>query len=599
MKIKKNSKRPVKASKHMKLGRKIMASTGKNIPYDLVSMAAILRDWADMPRDAYASDEHKLLADIADTLYNVGKESAKTFQKKYAELYKQYGEAYFDQVLDDMAALDSQVSSKNIEELVEDYEDRLDSGIGAATKIRASRASRVMAAKRSIHFLVTVTDTDEIIDVLEDQDKAIEVAQKYTQKYGDSATVEKEWIGSDGEVYDSTVCFQTDGNFNSSTKIAKRRAVRASSWGIDDPRSDYLESKHFRKVVFNGRGQYDRGYTKAYPVAGHRIGHISVNPRDEYAVDVDIMDTNYVDHRIDIPSGIPTNLSPENYENDLASIEDFLYNYDLNEYGYARASTKITKRPIKASRPIMAGAGAGYNIEWSLNSITSVQSFTPISTEVDQYGDVVVDAECDIDADITINAANSYYDGASDLDLDTTAKISRIAIEIYVGDDESADDVIANLPYMNAQELDSILYSMGATTGGDHHSGEWKSSLGGGWIHSTFNGVLADADDPHSVSEGMDGWTITLTDKEVIDYIDQVVTGEDTYTGYALYDQDGEYIDKFENLMDAQNKAEELIASGEYESIECVREDTKIYFDGTSEEVYNETEFVIDEPADI
>ena len=51
--------------------------------------------------------------------------------------------------------------------------------------------------------------------------------------------------------------------------------------------------------------------------------------------------------------------------------------------------------------------------------------------------------------------------------------------------------------------------------------------------------------------------------------------------------------------MDAQNKAEELIASGDYESIECVREETKIYFDGTSEEVYNETEFVIDEPADI
>lgn len=471
------SGRAVKASKHMKLGRKIMASTGKKIPYDLVSMAAIIRDYASIPRDAYASDEHMLLTDIADTLYNVGRSAAKTFKDEYAELYKQYGEAYFDKVLDDMSALDSQVSSKNIEELVEDYEGRLNSGIGAATKIRSSRASRVMAAKRSIHFLVTVTDTDEIIDVLEDQDEAIEVAQKYTQKYGDSATVEKEWIGSDGEVYDSTVCFQTDDNFNSSTKIAKR--------------------------------------------------------------------------------------------------------------------------PIKASRPIMAGAGAGYNIEWSLNRITSVHSFTPISTEVDQYGDVIVDAECDIDADITINAANSYYEGASDLDLDTTAKISRIAIEIYVGDDESADDVIANLPYMNAQELDSILYSMGATTGGDHHSGEWKSSLGGGWIHSTFNGVIADADDPHSVIDGFDGWTVTLTDKEVINYIDMVVTGEDTYTGYALYDQDGEYIDKFENLMDAQNKAEELIASGEYESIECVREDTKIYFDGTSEEVYNETEFVIDEPADI
>ena len=382
----------VRASRN---GRKIMASADRKIPYDLVSMAAILRDWADMSRDAYASDEHKLLADIADTLYNVGKESAKTFQKKYAELYKQYGEAYFDQVLDDMSALDSQVSSKNIEELVEDYENRLDSGIGAATKIRASRQSR-----------------------------------------------------------------------------------------------------------------------------------------------------------------------------------------------------KTAKRSVTASRPIMAGPGAGYTVEWNLDSVDSVKFIKPISTEVNEYGEVCVDAECDIEIGLTINAASSYYEGADSLDIETTATISRIYLEIPVADYETPEDVIAQIPYMGATDLDSIFYDIGAL-------GAWKSNLGGGYIHSTFNGVLADADDPHSVSDGMEGWTVTLTDKEVIDYIDQVVTGEDTYTGYALYDQDGEYIDKFENLMDAQNKAEELIASGDYESIECVREETKIYFDGTSEEVYNETEFVIDEPADI
>ena len=97
----------------------------------------------------------------------------------------------------------------------------------------------VMAA-RKINFLITVTDTDEIIDVLDDQDGAIEVARQYTQKWGDSTTVEKQYIGSDGETFDSVVVYQTDAD---AYARGKRPVKAASEFGSESLRhmNDYDE----------------------------------------------------------------------------------------------------------------------------------------------------------------------------------------------------------------------------------------------------------------------------------------------------------------------------------------------------------------------
>ena len=114
----------------------INATTGSQIPYTLVSMAAILRDYADMS-DWYKNDLHEKLTDIADSLYNVGI-APDEFKTEYKELYDQYGKAYFDKVLDDMDALDGQLTSDaKVQELADDYADRLD-GVTASTKVSAS-----------------------------------------------------------------------------------------------------------------------------------------------------------------------------------------------------------------------------------------------------------------------------------------------------------------------------------------------------------------------------------------------------------------------------------------------------------------------------
>ena len=92
------------------------------IDYTWVSMGAILRDYI---RVMYKNKEHQMLCDIADSIYGPNIDP-KDFKPEYKELYDQYGEAYFDKVIDDMAAIDSQVTDdRKARELQADYYDRI------------------------------------------------------------------------------------------------------------------------------------------------------------------------------------------------------------------------------------------------------------------------------------------------------------------------------------------------------------------------------------------------------------------------------------------------------------------------------------------
>lgn len=91
------------------------------ITFDLVSMAAVLRDYIS---PAYINQDHKNLTDIADYLYNVGG-PVDSLLPEYKELYDKYSKTFFDKVLADMSAIDSQVyNDSKVQELISDYNDR-------------------------------------------------------------------------------------------------------------------------------------------------------------------------------------------------------------------------------------------------------------------------------------------------------------------------------------------------------------------------------------------------------------------------------------------------------------------------------------------
>ena len=111
-----------------------------NTPYQLVSMATILRDYLAPEDQDYRDDEHEKLSDIADSLY-AAVVTPDQFTDEYKSLYEKYGTEYWDKVLEDMSAIDSQLTSDiKVEELYADYEDRLKSSmsIHSAKKIKAS-----------------------------------------------------------------------------------------------------------------------------------------------------------------------------------------------------------------------------------------------------------------------------------------------------------------------------------------------------------------------------------------------------------------------------------------------------------------------------
>ena len=139
-----NYRKAIKASR-----RVIKASKGNKIPYELVSMLVILRDWADVS-DAYINDEHKLLVDIADGLYNLPgfayNSAVDSLQKDYKEIYEKYGKQYFNKVLKDASAIDSQVNRNNVQDLVDEYNEK---GLAFESQINASISNNYKAIKAS------------------------------------------------------------------------------------------------------------------------------------------------------------------------------------------------------------------------------------------------------------------------------------------------------------------------------------------------------------------------------------------------------------------------------------------------------------------
>lgn len=92
------------------------------IPYDAVSVATMLRDYIS---PEYVSDEHKRLCDIADSLYNLPIPVDKWNDNpefNYKALYYEYGEEYWHKVLQDMGAIDSQLDTYNVDDLIDDYQ---------------------------------------------------------------------------------------------------------------------------------------------------------------------------------------------------------------------------------------------------------------------------------------------------------------------------------------------------------------------------------------------------------------------------------------------------------------------------------------------
>ena len=70
-------------------------------------MAAILRDVATPGEDYnYVNKEHRLMADVADSLYNNPFIKPESYKPEYREIYNKYGEAFWKNTVKEMGRID-------------------------------------------------------------------------------------------------------------------------------------------------------------------------------------------------------------------------------------------------------------------------------------------------------------------------------------------------------------------------------------------------------------------------------------------------------------------------------------------------------------
>lgn len=236
------------------------------------------------------------------------------------------------------------------------------------------------------------------------------------------------------------------------------------------------------------------------------------------------------------------------YQNDF-------YEMQINYFGDTVTSS-TNRKAVKASRrAIMAGPGAGYTIKWNLESIKSINSFNVTNvSEPDQYGLITAEADCDVDITVEIVEAYSYYYGIDSPLNDVPAKMTKVKFEIdpeqwpEIGSLYDADVAFAE------ELLNNEIYDVVS-------NGEVM--YGGGWTHSTWDGTLTDYDHDDLIE-------VKVTDEEIIQYVDDAVSGE----------LDGAYdgVEESKRINSAKSSTRTPIKSSDFEFV--YDEDDEDYDDG-------------------
>jgi len=247
------------------------------------------------------------------------------------------------------------------------------------------------------------------------------------------------------------------------------------------------------------------------------------------------------------------------------------------------------------------GPGAGYSIKWSVDNIYSTnvsdvifdigkQDYSGATHE----GRLVINAniECEMKCRVTIDDASSYYYGIPH----PIEAIDAVITRIYVTDLDEADgyyvknegnsyvvygqydwrgqsetygsfnsldaayDKIISLVKTevleNVNDPDYIMDILRTMT--DHYEeNTFEFVFGGGYSHSTFDGELHDSNDCVDAE---------ILDKDIIDFIDKAVQGENYYISYRVDFIDGSF-DYFDTEEEVINGADD-----EIESISKVKE---------------------------
>lgn len=227
-------------------------------------------------------------------------------------------------------------------------------------------------------------------------------------------------------------------------------------------------------------------------------------------------------------------------DEDLSNVKRNLGIRDITLESKKRPEMGNQEHAIVESKQLNEGPGAGYEIKGKLENV----SVNDITIEVEKETDnmIMYVATGDITATLADVECHSYDYGGNI--KETPVKIPRLIFT------EDKGEELGNKP--TDSDIEDLLNSV-----------EIKTTYGGGWSHSTFDGNLECEDYDIDWSMYATPYTpdlidIVFTDKGAIFAIDKYATGDNYNAEYVVVDEDYEEVDYgYDNLDDAIEVAKE------------------------------------------
>lgn len=252
---------------------------------------------------------------------------------------------------------------------------------------------------------------------------------------------------------------------------------------------------------------------------------------------------------------------------DESAVSDFQYT-DKKSCKNEGCKKKKGKKPVKESKPLNEGPGAGYTVKASVSAhnINSLE-ITNIDYNEDEIfsynGTFTIDADCDIDATVENIYAESYYYDA-EINESVPGKITKFRAEIsfrdlrdygdgiegYLTQTEEGDEIITKeniLAYLNEYQKDLHDLIIGTL----FYEAKSTVSIGGGYIRTDWDGTLARMSDEYSFDGESYYWSEPITadikviDEEAISYVNKAVYGDNITTSYTVYDENDDILEDF------------------------------------------------------
>ena len=213
---------------------------------------------------------------------------------------------------------------------------------------------------------------------------------------------------------------------------------------------------------------------------------------------------------------------------------------------------------VKNKKKLNEGPGAGYKIA-SKCTIKKINSLAldkiDYFKENVTYGIVYVDATFNCDADLSVTDLEfASYDFGGNVDRSVDGKATKISLSMTFEVDSTRID-----SDFVERKINGAIESIKTLLVGETF--DTKIVYGGGWSHVTYDGTIAELSDVSSVNytgayyndydTEITGADAKITEQDVIDYIDMVVTGDDLETHYNVFDEDDDLIETFDSQEDA------------------------------------------------